>query len=165
MHHRRGGAALGQGANGAVADAERAAPASPMLLRVGLAGLGFNLLHGLDVQLTVISPGLARWLGMVLRHLPGMWPWIQAMPVWVRWLWVVGAWSAVLGSVLMLLRSRRATEAFVLAFAAHVAVYTAQFEDAGGSEPSRWLAGSLMLMLLMAQWWYTRDQFWNGSLR
>ncbi|HWU03720.1 MAG TPA: hypothetical protein VN222_13355 [Novosphingobium sp.] len=91
-----------------------------MLLRVGLAGLGFNLLHGLDVQLTVISPGLARWLGMVLRHLPGMWPWIQAMPVWVRWLWVVGAWSAVLGSV---------------------------------------------LMLLMAQWWYTRDQFWNGSLR
>lgn len=38
----------------------------------------------------------------------------EGFPVWVTFFWAIGVWAAVIGSVLLLLRSRHAVMAFVL---------------------------------------------------
>ena len=39
---------------------------------------------------------------------------IDTMPLWAQALWGLGVWSSVLGSILMLIRSRHAVSAFLL---------------------------------------------------
>ena len=41
---------------------------------------------------------------------------LEAFPFWVSIAWALGAWGAVLGSILLLLRSRHAVTAFVISF-------------------------------------------------
>lgn len=47
--------------------------------------------------------------------------WIDSFPLWVQICWPVGVWSSILGSLLMLFRSRHAVSAFAVSFVAALA--------------------------------------------
>lgn len=74
---------------------------------VGLASLLWNAFGAFDFIMTnVRDPGY-------LQQFPvAMMDYIDAMPVWVIASWALGVWGAVLGSILLLARSRFAVTAF-----------------------------------------------------
>ena len=55
----------------------------------------------------------------------------HAMPAWMTGVWAVGVWGALLGSVLLLLRSQWAVHVFAISFAAFAlsVVYTYGFSS------------------------------------
>jgi hypothetical protein len=55
----------------------------------------------------------------------------HAMPAWMTACWAIGVWGALLGSILLLLRSKWAFHVFVISFAAFVVsvIYTYGFTN------------------------------------
>jgi cell shape-determining protein MreD len=95
---------------------------------------------------------------------------IDAFPSWFEAVWAIGVWGAVLGSLLLLLRSRFAVQAFFLSLVGLLASSVYSF---GIAEPS-----SLELMGTFALWFtvaiyvvtimlliYARAMRWRGVLR
>lgn len=77
-----------------------------------LLGLSWNLGGAYDYIMTNIrDPAyLARFPAAVIQM-------IDEFPLWVMAAWAIGVWGAVAGSLLLLLRSRRAVHAFALSLA------------------------------------------------
>ncbi len=47
--------------------------------------------------------------------------WLESFPTWVTAAWAISIWSAVLGSLLLLMRRKLATPVFAVSFAAMIA--------------------------------------------
>ena len=79
---------------------------------VGILSLLWNASARYDYTMTQLGD-LAlvrdRW-GSAPRSSPGS----QAFPAWAMAAWAIGVWGSVLGSILLLLRSRHAATAFLL---------------------------------------------------
>jgi hypothetical protein len=58
-----------------------------------------------------------RDAGYVARFAPETMQSLDAMPYWALGIWTIGVWAAVLGSILLLLRSRFAAHAFAVSLA------------------------------------------------
>ena len=88
-----------------------AAPrASPRFWIVGGLSLLWSLFGGFDYIMTNIrNPG---YVAQIERMTPGMMDFIDGFPVWALAAWTLGVWGAVVGSVLLLTRSRLAVYAF-----------------------------------------------------
>ena len=86
-------------------------------------------------------------------------------PSWMHAVWAVGVWGSVLGSVLLLLRSRWAVHAFVASFLGALgnAAYTAASPGAGEA------MGLLMPLVILAAClffiWYAWTMAKRGVLR
>ncbi len=94
--------------------------------------------------------------------------WFQALPGWSVAAWAVGVWGSVLGSILLLLRSRHAATAFLVSIVGAVISFCYQFL----SERPASLEGGMatimpvvILVLIVAQWYYARRQAAAGVLR
>ena len=74
---------------------------------MGIVGLLWNAFGGYDYVMTNI-----RDPGYIAQFPPEMMQIIDAFPVWVMASWACGVWGAILGSLLLLLRSRFAVPAF-----------------------------------------------------
>ncbi len=94
--------------------------------------------------------------------------WFEALPGWSVAAWAVGVWGSVLGSILLLLRSRHAATAFLVSIVGAVISFCYQFL----SERPASLEGGMatimpvvILVLIVAQWYYARRQAAAGVLR
>jgi hypothetical protein len=117
------------------ADGSKEAPMSQIATRpwhlwaAGLLSLIWNAFGGYDfVMKNVRAPGYVEQLPAEAIQF------LDTLPLWTVVCWALGVWSAVLGSLLLLLRSRFAVHAFaasLLGLAANTA-YTATSDSPTG---------------------------------
>ena len=93
---------------------------------------------------------------------------LEAFPAWAIAAWAVGVWSSVAGSILLLMRSRHAAPVFVLSIAGALVSFVYQYT---ADKPAS-LANGLplvipvvILILIVAQWYYARRMAAAGVLR
>jgi hypothetical protein len=71
--------------------------------------------------------------------------WIDSFPIWAQFGWGLGVWMGLLGSLLLLARSRYAVWAFGLSLVGMVLSFGYQFM--GGSTPPEGMDGSMMMIM------------------
>ena len=96
---------------------------------------------------------------------------LQEAPIWFDTAWAVGVWFSVLGSLLLLARSRLAAGAFALSFLGLVvsSIYTYGLSDGGSMMATGGTAALVFTIaipvLLILQWMYARAMTRKGVLR
>ena len=135
------------------------------LWAVGLFGLLWNAYGAYDYAMSKLQ-GAAYYqaLGMSDSQIAQM----NAMPVWMTAVWAVGVWGAVLGSVLLLLRSKLAVPVFAASLLGFVTSLVYAYGIAPNPEANTQqimimqgviLAGCLFFL------WYASAQAKAGHLR
>lgn len=92
---------------------------------------------------------------------------LDAMPVWAHFLWGLGVWSSVLGSVLLLMRSRHAVPVFMVSLIAAALSFAYQFtltKPAGLDTPVMKVMPLVILAGIVLQWWWARRSAAKGWL-
>ena len=94
--------------------------------------------------------------------------WMDSMPLYAKVGWAMGVWAAVLGSVLLLLRSRYALYAFVLSIVGMVLSFGGQY--LGPPEPYQATGvlkyiPAIVVLIGLAQTWYAWRETKDGVLR
>jgi hypothetical protein len=92
---------------------------------------------------------------------------IDAMPLLAQLGWGLGVWSSVLGSILLLLRSRHAASAFLLSLVGAVVSFGFQIGSmpADMNTPSGWIMIAVIIGAIVFFWWYARRATAQGILR
>ena len=94
--------------------------------------------------------------------------WMDALPIWNQLAWPIGVWGSVLGSLLLLIRSRHAVTAFLVSLAGAVISFGSEFA-AGLPAELETTAMKVMTLVLFAAivffWWYARRSRNAGILR
>ena len=92
---------------------------------------------------------------------PAMQDYMATMPTWAHIGWSLGIWGSFAGSVLMLLRSRWAVQAFLVSLLGALLSFAAQAQ-AGVLEPAQ----PVMILAVIAFFlWYSRRSERAGILR
>ena len=132
---------------------------------VGILSLLWNAFGAYDYTMSHIG-GLEYFETMGLDA--EAYAWFEAMPVWATAAWAIGVWGSVIGSILLLARSRHAATAFILSIIGAVISFCYQFMS--DRPPS--LEGGMatimpivIMILIVAQWYYARRQAAAGVLR
>lgn len=92
---------------------------------------------------------------------PAMREYALNMPIWAHIGWSVGIWGSVLGSVLMLMRSRHAVTAFLASLIGALVSFAAQ--GMAGVLPVGLSAGIAAVIAFL--WWFCRNEAAKGTLR
>ena len=92
---------------------------------------------------------------------PAMQAYIADMPIWAHFMWALGIWGSFLGSVLLLLRSRRAVVSFLVSLLGAIGSFGAQ-AAAGVLTPAEPLMILAVIALLL---WYSRRCESQGILK
>jgi len=97
---------------------------------VGVIAVLFNAIGAYD-HLMSMTQG-ARYMASA-GMTPAQIAHYQGMPLWMMAAWAIGVWSAMLGSVLILLRNKRAFVVFAVSLAAFLVtlIYTYVLTDGG----------------------------------
>lgn len=93
---------------------------------------------------------------------------IEAMPTWAHALWGLGVWSSVLGSVLLLLRSRHAVTAFLVSLVTAALSFAYQATLTVPPELDSMAMKVMPLVILAAIaffWQFSRRETAKGTLR
>jgi hypothetical protein len=93
---------------------------------------------------------------------------LDAMPLWAHFLWGLGVWSSVLGSILLLLRSRHAVPVFLVSLVAAGLSFLYQATltmPPGLDSPLMKVMPLVILGAIVLQWWYARRCVARGILR
>ena len=96
---------------------------------------------------------------------------LQDAPIWFDFSWAIGVWFSVLGSLLLLARSRFAAGAFALSFLGLVvsSIYTYGLSDGGGMMAMGGMAALIfniaIPIILVLLWIYARAMTRKGVLR
>ena len=150
--------------NETIADAPRAA-APWHLWAVGLISLLWNCYGGYDYTMSHVG-GLEFFQSMGLDE--EAFAWFQAMPVWATAAWAIGVWLSVIGSILLLARSRHAATAFLVSLIGAAVSFAYQFT----SDRPASLEGTEMVVMpvviliaIVLQWHYARRMTAAGVLR
>lgn len=140
------------------------------LWAVGIVSLLWNGFGGFDYTMTQLrNPGYFAMMSEQMHvSVPELIAFFDSFPVWASALWAIGVWGSVLGSVLLLLRSRHAATAFLASLIAAILSFAYQFTmdvppemtDSMGKIMPFVIVGAVVL-----QWWYARRQAANGVLR
>lgn len=152
---------------GHVGDAQRT-PAHLWL--VGIVSLLWNAFGGFDYTMTQMrDPGylgmFADQMGMSLAEVIAF---FDGFPVWASALWALGVWGSVLGSVLLLSRSRHAVAAFLVSLVGAVLSFAYQFTldlPPAMETPVNKAMPIVIIAAVALQLWYARRQAKNGVLR
>ena len=93
---------------------------------------------------------------------------LDALPAFATALWAIGVWGALLGAVLLLLRSRHAPTAFLVSLIGAVLSFGYQLTTPLGVQ-MRTGAGLAMMVVILGSviffWWYGRRAAAKGLLR
>lgn len=95
--------------------------------------------------------------------------WFDALPVWLNLFWALGVWGAILGSILLLMRSRLAALSFSISLIG--IIVNISYTVAGGSAViemmgTRAMAFSAAIIIVaLALWLYARAMLRSGVLR
>lgn len=93
---------------------------------------------------------------------------IEGMPVWAHALWGLGVWASVLGSVLMLMRSRHAVSVFLVSLIAAALSFAYQATltvPAALDGPMMKIMPLVILGAIALLWRYCRKSTQQGLLR
>ena len=140
-------------------------PTPKHLWIVGILSLLWNCFGAYDYTMSHLG-GLAYFESMGLDA--EAFAWFQALPAWSVAAWAIGVWVSVLGSVLLLLRSRHAATAFLVSLAGAVVSFGYQFTSERPASLEGGMATVMPLVILIAivaQWYYARRQAAAGVLR
>jgi hypothetical protein len=141
-------------------------PTPTHLWVVGVVSLLWNAFGATDYTMTEL--GSVAWFEMMSLGAEEL-AWTHSFPAWAVAVWAVGVWGSVLGSILLLARSRHAATAFLLSIAGAAASFAYQFTAV--DKPASMQGGAaavmpvLILILIVAQWFYARRQAAAGVLR
>ena len=94
--------------------------------------------------------------------------WIDSFPIWAQIAWPIGVWGSVLGSVLLLLRSRHAATAFIVSLAGAVVSFSYQFASATPASldtTANKLIPLMILVIIAALWLYAKRCAEKGILK
>ena len=84
----------------------------------------------------------------------------DSFPAWASALWAIGVWGSVLGSILLLARSRHAGTAFMVSLIAAVLSFIYQATIDVPAEMADTTMGKVMPFVILGaivlQWWYAR---------
>ncbi len=133
---------------------------------VGLLSLVWNAGGGFDYIMTQTAN--AEYLAQAPTERLAM---LTDAPLWFNATWAIGVWFSVLGSLLLLLRSRFAGSAFAISLLGLVAssVYTYGIADGGSmmavAGPGAIAFAIAIPVVLIALWLYARAATKSGVLR
>jgi hypothetical protein len=95
--------------------------------------------------------------------------WIDSFPMWAQIGYGLGVWGSVLGSLLMLARSRFAPMAFLVSLAGAIISFTAQFTvslpPASLDTTANKIIPFFILAVILFLWWYSKRAASQGLLR
>jgi hypothetical protein len=93
---------------------------------------------------------------------------VEGMPLWAHALWGLGVWSSVLGSLLLLARSRHAVIVFLVSLVAAGLSFAYQATltmPPGLDTPAMKIMPLVILGAIVLQWWWARRKLTDGTLR
>ena len=132
---------------------------------VGILSLLWNAFGGYDYTMSQLrDPAYLESVGFGAEEIA----WMDSFPVWVEAAWAVGVWFSFLGAILLLLRSRHAATAFLMSLVGSVVSFAYQLS---ADKPETLQSGLPVIMpvvimvLIVAQWYYARRQTAAGVLR
>lgn len=134
---------------------------------VGILSLLWNAFGAYDYVMSRLRN--VDYLGSMGVDANVMLAYIDGMPVWSQFGWGLGVWASVLGSVLLLMRSRYAVHAFIASLVGMA--MSLGWEMVGSSAPAELKQGGMAYMPLiiiavgLAQLWYSWRQRSAGVLR
>lgn len=94
--------------------------------------------------------------------------WIDSFPLWAQILWPVGVWTSLIGSLLLLGRSRHAPLAFLVSFVAALGSMSYQFlvpPPAAIDTDANRVMGLVILVIILLLWWFSRHALRRAWLR
>jgi hypothetical protein len=94
--------------------------------------------------------------------------WMDSFPIWAQIGYGLGVWGSVLGSVLMLMRSRFAPAAFLVSLVGAIVSFTAQFmitPPASLDTPFSKILPVVIIGIVVFLWWYSKRAATKGLLR
>jgi hypothetical protein len=149
----------------ATSDSGRPATSAPWhLWLVGVLGLLWNAYGGYDYF-------MSKTRGDAYLASVGMTPdqigHFNAMPAWMTVVWAVGVWGALLGSALLLARSRFAVPVFLASLVAYVLslVYAYLISPMPGSGAAIVVLQVVILVGCVFFYWYARHARQRGWIR
>jgi hypothetical protein len=130
---------------------------------VGVLSLGWNGFGAFDYLMSVTRN--AAYLG---NFPPEMITLLDSFPMWANAVWAIGVWASVLGSVLLLVRSRHAVAAFMVSLLGAVGSFVFQLgleiPPALGEMMTIWMPLAIVIIIAL-QGWYARSMAAKGVLR
>lgn len=103
-----------------------------------------------------------------LSHVPPeMAAYLDSFPWWSTALWAIGVWGALAGSVLLLLRSRFASTAFLAAWVSTGITYLYHYAvgmPAALNTPAINMLKAVLFAVIVLLWWYARRMRDRGVL-
>jgi len=117
----------------------------------------WNGFPALDYTMTQLRD--ASWIGQIGPERLAI---IDGAPAWATAAWALGGWSAFIGAVLMLLRSRRATTAFAISILAAVVSFAWQYSVGLIETP---IIPAVIVASIAFFWWYASRMRDEGVLR
>lgn len=133
---------------------------------VGVLSLLWNAGGAMDYVMTQM--GSADYLAQQPAERLGM---LDAAPLWFSVTWAVGVWFSILGSLLLLLRSRFAGAAFAISLLGLIgsSIYTYGIAEGGSMVAAAGTAAIIFSIaipvILIALWVYARAMTRAGVLR
>jgi len=94
--------------------------------------------------------------------------WFEAMPPWATACWAIGVWVSLVGSILLLARSRHAATAFLVSLVGAAASFAYQFTSdrpASIEGFGNTVIPVVILIAIVLQWYYARRMTAAGVLR
>ena len=133
------------------------------LWAVGILSVLWNAFGCYDYLMTVTHD--ANWLANVP---PAAMAIVDAFPAWAIAAWAIGVWVSLLAAVLLLLRSRHAATAFLVSLLGAAVSYAYQATTElpatmGGAV--YWVMPTVIVLAIVAQWYYARRMTAAGVLR
>lgn len=150
--------------NDTVAGAPRSA--TPWhLWAVGILSLLWNCYGAYDYTMSHVG-GLEFFQSMGFDE--EVFAWFEAIPVWATAAWAIGVWVSLVGSVLLLVRSRHAATAFLVSLVGAAASFAYQFTSdrpASLEGFGNTVMPVVILIVIALQWYYARRMAAAGVLR
>jgi hypothetical protein len=132
---------------------------------VGIVSLLWNAVGATDYTMTAIgNTAYLESMGFGSEEQA----WVDAFPAWATAAWAIGVWASIVGSILLLMRSRHAVTAFVISAIGSIVSFIYQFTS---DRPASMESGPAVIMpivifiLIVAQWYYARRMAAAGVLR
>ena len=94
--------------------------------------------------------------------------WVDSFPMIAQIFWPIGVWASVLGSVLLLLRSRHAVLAFLVSLIGAIVSFAVQMSvavPASMDTTANKVMPIAIVVVILLLWWYSRRQVAAGVLR
>ena len=129
---------------------------------VGTVSLLWNAMGGVDYTMTHLHN--RAWLANMT---PDQIAWVNAFPIWATSCWALGVWGAIVGSLLLLLRSRWAVHAFAVSLAGLIGSHIYQFTSnapIGMSTSSGTIFAVVLVIVAVALLLYARAMREKGAL-